>query len=313
MAAMLRELVADIADELIAALPPMLGRQGRTGCARACTAGCGGRGCWSGDGLVALLLRRADEQQLAGIGPTAANATLGGAGRRRRRPCRRGGDGAWPWRGDAGATASASLVPDFDDLAGRGCRGARPCRRGRHCATGLGRRVPTSRSPQRAQALLARHDEGRRLEADRRGAGAGTGSVRPRRRRNGSQAGAGRRCGAACRASRPPRRNRSGSMPGNCFTGGDAMMLARLAGCDRAAAAQILAGVRADVGSPAPRNGSSTGSTAIDDARGRALPPAGCGSTLIIARHAMRLEQCRWLARRPTLGRLPAASTATDG
>ena len=64
MAAMLRGLVADIADELIAALPPILGAQSRTG-PRHRYRRLRNAGLLEHHGVVALLLRRADEQQLS--------------------------------------------------------------------------------------------------------------------------------------------------------------------------------------------------------------------------------------------------------
>src|SRR5687767_6182492 len=65
MSAMLRGLVAEIADELIAGLPPMLAAQAeivRDGLYRKLRSA----RLLEREGLVALLLRRADEQQLAG-------------------------------------------------------------------------------------------------------------------------------------------------------------------------------------------------------------------------------------------------------
>src|SRR5687767_15960800 len=65
MAAMLRGLVSDIADELIAALPPIFGAKAerlRDGLYRRLR----NAGLLAREGVVALLLRRADEQQLSG-------------------------------------------------------------------------------------------------------------------------------------------------------------------------------------------------------------------------------------------------------
>ena len=95
MAAMLRGLVADIADELIAALPAMLGAKAEQR-ATACIGGCAA-GLLEREGLVALLLRRADEQQLSGQAERERRDRRR-TGRRRRRAGRRSGDGA-----DAGA------------------------------------------------------------------------------------------------------------------------------------------------------------------------------------------------------------------
>src|SRR5688572_14201783 len=65
MAALLRGLVADIADEIIGSLPPLLGAKAervRDGLYRRLR----DAGLLSREGVVALLLRRADEQQLSG-------------------------------------------------------------------------------------------------------------------------------------------------------------------------------------------------------------------------------------------------------
>ena len=92
MAAMLRGLVSEIADELIAALPPMLAaqaEQGRDGLYRRLRRA----RLLEREGLVALLLRRADEQQLSGRadrGEPTLTALVGDDDR----PGRRGGDGA---------------------------------------------------------------------------------------------------------------------------------------------------------------------------------------------------------------------------
>jgi hypothetical protein len=247
MAAMLRGVVTDIADELIAALPPMLAAQ-----AEQTREGIYGRlrrgGLLERDGLVALLLRRADEQQLSGrtdrgeptltglvgdedgqVAETAMALTLA-RGRRRDRFGR--------------------LGLEFDDLSAEDAVALV-----HSVAAGLRNRL-TAEADQplaiAAQTLLARHDEGRRLEA--------------------SVAALARTLDAAGRAGDTMVRalaedgdaallvgvlaRRSGIDlldAWNLFTGIDAMMLARLAGCDRSTAAQILAGFEPMSGTQAER------------------------------------------------------------
>jgi hypothetical protein len=235
MAAMLRGLVTEIADELIAGLPPLL-------CARAEYLRDGlyrklrNARLLERAGLVELLLRRADEQQLSG-------------------------------RSDHGDSILAALISDQDAAVAESAmaltlaRGRRRDRFGRlgaeyddlaaedavamvHAVAaalrlGLGDEAD---QPLRTatQALLARHDEGRRLAAAVAALARALESVD----RGGddmirtlAQDG-----DAALLAGLLARR--AGIDQGDAwqlFTGGDAMLLARLAGCDRSTAAQILA------------------------------------------------------------------------
>ncbi len=82
MAAMLRSLVLEIADELIAELPPLLGARTelvRDGLYRQLR----NARLLERQGLVGLLLRRADEQQLSGH--AHRGETIASRARRRRR------------------------------------------------------------------------------------------------------------------------------------------------------------------------------------------------------------------------------------
>jgi len=236
MAAMLRGLVTDIADELIAALPPMLAaqaEQAREGLYRRLRRA----RLLEREGLVALLLRRADEQQLSGrtdhgeatltalvgdddgqVAEAAMGLTLA-RGRRRDR------------FGRAGL--------EFDDLAAEDAVALAHA-----VAAGL-RDVLAADSDQAlaaaAQALLARHDEGRRLEASVAAlaraletSGRADDAMIQRLAQDGD---------AALLVGLLARRAGIDFLDAwNFFTCSDAMMLARLAGCDRTAAAQILAG-----------------------------------------------------------------------
>ncbi|HXG81347.1 MAG TPA: hypothetical protein VNJ05_06060, partial [Sphingomicrobium sp.] len=160
MAAMLRTLAAEIADELIAALPPILGaraEQLRDGLYRKLRQA----GLLERKGLVALLLRRADEQQLSG-------------------------------RSDDGDSTLTALISDQDASVAEAAmaltlaRGRRRDRFGRlgaefddvaaedavalvHAVAAAMRDGLGEDSDQALQGavmtLLARHDEGRRLEA----------------------------------------------------------------------------------------------------------------------------------------------------
>lgn len=235
MAAMLRGLVTDIADELIAALPAILGaraEQLRDGLYRKLRQA----GLLERQGVVALLLRRADEQQLSGhnnrgdasvaalvadedgaVAEAAMALTLA-RGRRRDRFGR--------------------LGAEFDDLAAEDAvalvHAVAACLR-----QGL---ADDAEQPLAAasQILLARHDEGRRLEAAiaalARTLDASGRADDAMVRQLAQDGDAALLVGLLAR--------RAGIDHGDAwqmFTSGDAMMLARLAGCERAAAAQILA------------------------------------------------------------------------
>ncbi|HEU0311318.1 MAG TPA: DUF2336 domain-containing protein [Sphingomicrobium sp.] len=235
MAAMLRSLVCEVADELIAALPPVLGARAevlRDGLYRQLRkAGLLGR-----EGLVALLLRRADEQQLSGhahggeptLGALVAdqNAVVAEAamaltlarGRRRDK------------FGRLGAEFDDVIAEDAVALA--------------YAVAGALRHGLTEEAEQplleAVQALLARHDEGRRLEA---AVATLARALEASGRADDSMVAIFAQDGdAALLAGLLARR--AGIDPDDAwrlFTGGDAMMLARLAGCERATAAQILA------------------------------------------------------------------------
>jgi len=236
MAAMLRGLVTDIADEIIAALPSMLAakaEQAREGLYRRLRRA----HLLEREGLVALLLRRADEQQLSG-------------------------------RNDRGEPTLTALVGDDDSQVAEAAmaltlaRGRRKDRFGRlgaefndvsaedavalvHAVAAGLRDVLTSEADQplavAAQTLLARHDEGRRLEAivaaltrALEAAGRADDAI-VRQLAEDSD--------AALLVGVLARRAGIDLLDAwNFFTGSDAMMLVRLAGCDRTTAAQILAG-----------------------------------------------------------------------
>ena len=247
MAAMLRGLVTDIADELIAALPPMLAaqaEQAREGLYRRLRRA----RLLERQGLMALLLRRADEQQLSGRGgrgePTltalvgdddgqvaeAAMALTLARGRRRDRFGRMG--------------------VEFDDLS---ADDAVPVVHA--VAAGL-RDVLSDEADQplasSSQALLARHDEGRRLEAS---VAALARAIEAAGRADDAMVRLLAQDGdAALLVAVLARRAGIDVLDAwNFFTGSDAMMLARLAGCDRTAAAQMLAGFEPMAGAHAER------------------------------------------------------------
>ena len=236
MAAMLRGLVTDIADELIGGLPALMAAQAdsaRDGAYRTLR----NAGLLERHGLVALLLRRADEQQLSARmdrGPDASVAALVGdedaavadaamgltlaRGRRRDRFGR--------------------LGIEFDDLEAEDAVAVV------HAVAGAIRdgldRDADQPLEAAAQSLLTRHDEGRRLEAsvaalaralEAKGS-AGDDMVR----RLAQDGDAALLVGLLAR-----RAGIDGVDAWNFFSGGEAMLLARLAGCDRATAAQIVA------------------------------------------------------------------------
>jgi hypothetical protein len=235
MAAMLRSLVLEIADELIAALPPILSARAeplRDGLYRQLRRA----GLLARDGLVALLLRRADEQQLSGHaqrGESALNALVSdednavaeaamgltlARGRRRDRFGR--------------------LGAEFDDIAAEDAV-ALAYAVAAAMRYGLGDEAEQPLTAA-AQALIARHDEGRRLEA----AVAALARVLEASGRadDDNLVTLAQDGDAPLLAGLLARR--AGIDPDDAwrlFTSGDAMMLARLAGCDRSAAAQILA------------------------------------------------------------------------
>jgi len=235
MAAMLRGLVTEIADELIATLPPMLGARAehhRDGLYRRLRDG----RLMEIEGIVALLLRRADEQQLSGHAnrgdPTlnslvaesdnmiseAAMALTLARGRRRDRFGR--------------------LGIEFDDLA------AEDAVLLAHAVAAAMRQGLGEDDDQpltiAVQNLLARHDEGKRLEAAIAALARAlevAGRADDETVRQLAQDG-----DAALLVGLLARRAGIDQCDAwQLFTTGEAIMLARLAACDRATAAQILA------------------------------------------------------------------------
>lgn len=235
MAAMLRALVAEIADELVAALPPIMAaraEQLRDGLYRRLRQ----TRLLEHRGVVALLLRRADEQQLSGHAAhgdatvaalvadqdgavaEAAMALALARGRRRDRFGRLGVEFNDLAAEDAMAvvhSVAAALRQGLEDEADQPLTAA-------------------------SQALMGRHDEGRRLEAAIAAlaraletSGRADDAMVRQLAQDGDPA---LMVGLLAR--------RAGIDQGDAwrlFTTGDAMMLARLAGCERAAAGQILA------------------------------------------------------------------------
>lgn len=261
MAAMLRGLVTEIADELIAALPPLLAAQAEQ--AKDLVY----RRLRHADllerrGLVALLLRRADEQQLAGhrergsdtlvaalvsdedaaVAEAAMALTLA-RGRRRDRFGRLGLEFDDLDAEDAVTithSVAAALREDLDREAD----------------------LPLEKA---ASTLLARHDEGRRLEA----------SVAALARALDSAGRAGDETVTAVAKDGDAvlliyllarRAGIDGNDAWSFFCGGDAMLLARLASCGRPVAAQILAAFETITGPSAAERFIDT-FDAIDDER----------------------------------------------
>jgi hypothetical protein len=235
IAAMFRGLVGEIIDELIAGLPALLAAQAEKGrdtlYRRLRNAGLMER-----QGLLALLLRRADEQQLAtrsdrdhptvaalisdDSGPVAEAAMALALARGRRRD------------------RFGRMSVEFDDLAAEDAVALVHA-----VAAGLRHALPDESDEalgSAAQGLIGRHDEGRRLEA----AVAALARVLDAQHRADDELV--RRLAedgdASLLAGLLARRAGIDQLDAwNFFTGGDAMLLARLAGCDRTTAAQILA------------------------------------------------------------------------
>ena len=247
MAAMLRGLVSDITDEVIAGLPPLFAARAEAGRDVVYRRLRNSR-LLERDGLVALLLRRADEQQLSARmerGPDAFVAAMVGdedsaiaeaamaltvaRGRRRDRYGRLGVEYDDLAAEDAVALVHAVAAALRDDLD--------------HDDD-----LPLESA---AQALLARHDEGRRLDASVAALARAmetAGRADEAMVRTLAQEG-----DAALLVAMLARR--AGIDPVDAwgfFSGGDAMMLARLSACDRATAAQILAAFDSLFGLGAP-------------------------------------------------------------
>lgn len=251
IAAMLRDLVDEIVDEIIAGLPALLAAQaekGRDGLYRRLR----GAGLMERQGLVALLLRRADEQQLSARAdrnhPTvtslisddsaavaeAAMALALARGRRRDRFGR--------------------MSVEFDDLDAEDAVALVHA-----VAAGLKNALPDEADEalaSAAHALVGRHDEGRRLDA------AVAALARVLESQNRAEDELVRRLAedgdASLLVGLLARRSGIDQLDAwNFFTAGEAMMLARLAGCDRTTAAQMLAAFE-------PMSGSHSAERIID-------------------------------------------------
>ncbi|QDP20320.1 hypothetical protein [Sphingomonas xanthus] len=235
MAAMLRNLITHLADEIIANLPGLVAAE-----AERALEGINRRlrvsRLLEREDVIALLLRRADEQQLSAV-PVMAGSTLAelvgdedsgvaeaamtltlARGRRRDRYGR--------------------LEIEFDDLAAEDAVALVFA-----VAAALRDGLDASADPHltaAARALLSRHDEGRRLESAVAGlaralhaAGRGDDKIVRKLAEDGD---------AALLVGVLSRRAGVDYVDGwNLFTSRDMMMLARLADCDRPTAAQILA------------------------------------------------------------------------
>lgn len=234
MAAMLRGLVADIADELIGALPPILSAKAehlRDSVYRRLR----DAALLTREGVVALLLRRADEQQLSGhanrsddtlaalvadqdaaVAEAAMALTLA-RGRRRDRFGR--------------------LGAEFNDLAAEDAVALVHAVAAALSQVGENVDQPIIVA---AQLLVARHDEGRRLEshvAALARALEASGRAEDEMLRQLAQDG-----DAALLVGLLARRAGIDQDDAwRLFSSGEAMLLARLAGCERATAAQVLA------------------------------------------------------------------------
>jgi hypothetical protein len=235
MAAMLRSLVLEVADELIAELPPLLGARAellRDGLYRQLR----NARLLERQGLVSLLLRRADEQQLSGHAHRGTS-TLGALVGDEDSSVAEAAMALTLARGRR-LDKFGRLCAEFDDVAAEDAVALAHA-----VAAGLRQGLADDSENSlidAAQAVLTRHDEGRRLEATVAalaraldGSGRGDDAMVATLAAEGD---------AAMLAGLLARR--AGIDPDDAwrmFTGGEAMMLARLAGCERAAAAQILA------------------------------------------------------------------------
>jgi hypothetical protein len=261
MAAMLRALVHEVSDEIVAGMPPIAAaraEQARDGAYRALR----NAALLERTGLVALLLRRADEQQWsarldrnggstvarlvgdeeASIAEAAMALTLA-RGRRRDRFGR--------------------LGCEFDDIPAEEAVGfAYSVAAALREASGSEADEALASS---TQALIARHDEGRRLEASvaamarsLEASGRGGDEAIQQLAKEGDA--------SLVAALLARRAGIDGDDAWNLFAGGDVMMLARLAGCDRGTAAQLLAAFDMMLGTNAPEHMIDRFDS-IDDAR----------------------------------------------
>lgn len=249
MAAMLRGLVHEVADELIAMLPPMVAaraEQARDGAYRSLR----NAGLMEREGIVALLLRRADEQQLSARLDRNGGSSV----------ARLVGDNEAPVAEAAMALTLARgrrrdrfgrLGAEFDDLAAEDAVAfAYAVAAALRESAGNDADEPLAAA---AQALLSRHDEGRRLEVavaamarSLEASGRAGDDIVQQLAKEGDA--------ALVAALLARRAGIDGSDAWNMFAGGDVMMLARLAGCNRATAAQLLAGFNMMLGANAPEH-----------------------------------------------------------
>ena len=247
MAAMLRGLISDMTDEVIAGLPPLFAARAE-GARDLVYRRLRNTRLLERDALVSLLLRRADEQQLSARMERGADAFVAAM------------------VGDADADVAEAAMAltvargrrrdrygrlgiEFDDLAAEDAVALVH-------AVAAALRADLDRDSdlpleQSAQALLARHDEGRRLDAAVAALARAmetAGRADDAMVRTLAQEG-----DAALLVALLSRRAGIDAVDGwGFFSGGDAMMLARLAGCERATAAQILAAFDALFGLGAP-------------------------------------------------------------
>ena len=234
MAAMLRGLVTDIADELIAALPPILGAKAerlRDGLYRRLR----DAGLLTRDGLVSLLLRRADEQQLSGHA-SRSDATLAALVSDQDAAVAEAAMALTLARGRR-RDRFGRLGAEFDDLAAEDAVAIVHAIAAAVSQIGEEADQPLASA---VQLLLARHDEGRRLEAQvallARALESSDRSGDPMISQLAQDGDAALLVGLLARRAGVDQAD-----AWRLFTGGEAMMLARLAGCERTTAAQILA------------------------------------------------------------------------
>jgi hypothetical protein len=235
MAAMLRGLVHEVADELIAALPPIVAARAeplRDGLYRKLR----DARLLEHNGLVALLLRRADEQQLTAHA-NRGDQTLASLVSDAESPIAEAAMALTLARGRRKDKFNR-LGIELDDLAAEDAVAIVHA-----VSAALRHGLPEDDEQTLAaasQALLARHDEGRRLEASIAAlaraldASGRADDVMVRQLAEDGD--------AALLSGLLARRAAVDQIDAwRLFTTGEAMMLARLAGCDRATAAQILA------------------------------------------------------------------------
>ena len=236
MAAMLRGLVGDIGDEIIAALPPLVAA--RAEAARdTLYRRLRNMGLIERDGLVALLLRRADEQQLSARQEQASDSFIAALVGDADAAVAEAAMGLTVARGRR-RDRFGRLGIEFDDLAAEDAVAIA------YAVAAILRealdREADAALAQATQQLLARHDEGRRLDAT---VAALARTLHAAGRNDEALARSVARVGDAplLVALLARRAGIDGIDAWAFFSGGDAMMLTRLASCERATAAQIVA------------------------------------------------------------------------